>query len=942
MKKLFAFIKESFSYQPQTEKEVKQWYRKPPSLSLKLPWVEYDSTTQTFPLADGKTIAALFELSDIPSEARPQSILIQLQKGLQALFQDRVPGYFDEESPWILQFYVQDELSLNSLYEKVENYVEPSIKNTKYTQYYLKLLKEHCEFMTQKEGVFVDDKVSGHVFRGKLRKIRLVLYRKMNQKAKLSKGQTPNDDLEQVTERLAEAFKQAGVTVKRATGKDFYEWMLKWFNPKPAMFKSTDELLKNAPYPGDDQMPFGYDFSEKLFFSIPKSNQAEGVWYFDGLPHKYLSITDLNSIPDIGQLSRERRFGNYYYAILDKLPEGACFTLTVIIQSQEQAKNHIFKIEHSTKRGNSTESQMAKEDCEQAKRHLEKNNYLFPITMGVYLRAKDLKTLHQQEITLEANLISNGLRMIKGDDELTPVDAYLRFLPMCYDYAFDKKWLSRSRLAFASHIANLLPLYGRERGTNHPGLLKFNRCGEPFLFDPFNPQDKDQNSHLILLGSTGAGKSSDSIASLSHLQAIYRPRMVIVEAGNSFELMADNFAQYDLTVNRVVINTQKPPILNPFADSEKMLKQMKKFDRESLNKIDQTVQTEEEALEHEIETLKQNASDDEKETFENRDYLGEMTLAAQLMITGGEKKEQEKMSRQDRMFIIKAIIRAVQKVHKEKRSQMIASDLVITLQELSQECLNNKNTTHKAARLKEMADGLSLFCEDILSSKIFNREGELWPDADVTIFEMGTFKDEGYESHRALAFMTMMNKTMSQAESHQYDDRFTLFFGDEIHLIIQNLLTVVYLVKCYKMSRKIGLWIWLATQNVSDFPDNARKMLSMVETWVCLGMSEVEMKEVERFKTLTEEERTLFRSVRKASGKYVEGVFLCPHFKGLFRNIPPREMLALAMTEQKEKVQRKKLMQRFNCTELQAAQIVAKKMMGKTESEAAKLLGIIE
>jgi len=66
--------------------------------------------------------------------------------------------------------------------------------------------------------------------------------------------------------------------------------------------------------------------------------------------------------------------------------------------------------------------------------------------------------------------------------------------------------------------------------------------------------------------------------------------------------------------------------------------------------------------------------------------------------------------------------------------------------------------------------------------------------------------------------------------------------------------------------------------------------------------------------------------VRKASKKYVEGVLLCPRVNALFRNVPPRLSLALAMTEKHEKAERKKLMDEYGISELEAARKVAEKL----------------
>lgn len=938
--KLFERLKKQFGYKPMTLKEEKKRYQKPRSISEQLLWTEYDAATQSFPLADGKGVAAVFELLDVSSEARSKEYLQQLETGLQGLFQDVFSMYFDDECPWILQFYLQDELSFNDFYKSVEDYVK--IKDCEYARSYLSAFKEHCDYMTQDKGIFFDDKVSGNIFRGKRRRIRAVIYRRLTGKAKIKKGKNAFDDLNDITKAFISKLEGVGVKVKRYTGCDFYNWMVKWFNPRPKHgFGDPDILLERCPYPESEKMPFGYDFAEKFFYSLPESDAATGVWYFDGLPHKFISITGVNTIPKKGHLSLERQFGNHFYALFDKFPEGSVFVLTIVLRSQDQAKNHIFNIENSSKRLSNTEAEMTREDCYAAKRNLESRDFLFPITMGVYIKGNDSTDLYSKETDVETLLSNNGLIHVNGDDDLTSADSYLRFFPMNYSYLFDKQYMSINRLMFARHLARMMPLYGRERGSGNPGVVFYNRCGEPLTFDPFNSKDKDNNSHLLLLGSTGSGKSATCVYLMMHLMAVYRPRFVVIDAGNSFFLLNEHFKSLGLKVNRVEIAINNPPALNPFADSEKMIKQfINTHSLQNDENIKKIIEKTEFDLEEELKSLKDKTENTGE--IENRDYLGEMALAAQLMITGGEQKEQDKITRQDRMFIIDAILRAAMAAYTNKniakRGQMIASDLVAAFNRIADE-LVIKQELEKAARIREMADSINFFCKDHLSSLVFNSPGKPWPDADVTMFEMGIFKDEGYEAHRALAFMGAMNKTMSMAEKNQYDERFTVFYGDEIHIITKNVLTAVYLTKCSKMSRKIGLWLWLATQNVADFPDDASKMLSMMEFWLCLGMSEAEMKEVERFKPLTEEERELFRSVRKSAGKYVELVLLSNRFKALCRNIPPLFCLALAMTEKHEKAQRKKLMEKYGCSELNAAYLIAADMMGKDMDETAMAMG---
>ena len=132
-----------------------------------------------------------------------------------------------------------------------------------------------------------------------------------------------------------------------------------------------------------------------------------------------------------------------------------------------------------------------------------------------------------------------------------------------------------------------------------------------------------------------------------------------------------------------------------------------------------------------------------------------------------------------------------------------------------------------------------------------------------------------------------------------------------------------YVVKITKMWRKFGAWFWIATQNLEDFPDQAKKMLNMIEWWLCLNLPKKEVNQIAPFKDLNEDQKHLLLSARKEPGKYVEGVLIAPRLETLFRSVPPALSLALAMTERKEKAERHQIMRKRGCTELAAARVVA-------------------
>ena len=461
----------------------------------------------------------------------------------------------------------------------------------------------------------------------------------------------------------------------------------------------------------------------------------------------------------------------------------------------------------------------------------------------------------------------------------------------------------RSRLVFSRHAANLLPVYGRSRGTGHPGLVFFNRGAEPLVFDPLHSADRKKNAHMLILGPTGAGKSALLVYLLQQMLGVYRPRVFIIEAGGSFSLLGQHLRFHGLSVNQVTLNPSSDVSLPPFTDAIKL--------HSGANGL--TFAEDSHAIE---------ADDDELPETAGRDILGEMEIAARIMITGGDEREDARMIRADRLLIRNAIYRAAHKVRRAGKDQVLTEDVVAALHDIG---ASADLADHRRNRAIEMGDGMALFCSG-LAGQFFNRSGTRWPKADVTILDMGILAREGYEDQLTVAYLSMMSHINALVEEHQHDARPTLVVTDEGHIITTNPLLARYVVKITKMWRKLGAWFWIATQNLEDFPDASRKMLNMMEWWLCLVMPKEEVEQIARFKDLSDEQRSLLLSARKEPGKYTEGVVLADSVEALFRNVPPPLSLALAMTEKHEKAERAIIMREQNCNELEAVYVMAERI----------------
>src|SRR5207247_9938498 len=99
------------------------------------------------------------------------------------------------------------------------------------------------------------------------------------------------------------------------------------------------QLMRIAPYPGDEAVTFGRDFAEMLTLSIPRSDMQKGLWHFDNLPHMAFTLQALRSKPLVGHFTAERQFDDgKHYALFDKLPDGAILSLTITIRAQDKVR----------------------------------------------------------------------------------------------------------------------------------------------------------------------------------------------------------------------------------------------------------------------------------------------------------------------------------------------------------------------------------------------------------------------------------------------------------------------------------------------------------------------------------------------------------------------------------------------------------------------------
>ncbi|MGI9449111.1 MAG: conjugative transfer ATPase [Geminicoccaceae bacterium] len=881
-----------------------------PTFTDYLPWMEYDPLAKTFLLEDGRSVGAVYEIDPVGTEGRSEDYKETLRQQTVNLIADTIPEI--DPNPWVLQAFVSDEFHLDDTAQAIADYGEGHGVVDSFARSYRQLATRQLTRVCKEGGLFKEEG-SDTPWRGRRRRVRLVLYRRHGRSSSMA-DVSPDDELNDLCAKMELALCGAGLRFKRYRGRDFYRWMLTWLNPKPACAEGDPgRLLDQAPYPGDENLPFGRDFSEMLCLSPPTVDPAQGIVFLDGLPHQVVTTQGIRTTPNLGHFTGEQRRSDLVYCLMDQMPENTILTMTIVFQPQDLVTEHVGRIQDASV-GKQTGAMLAAEEAADVKIKMGHGDKLYPAELTFFVRGQDTADLRRQRNRVVAQLVANGIQPINHDQEQLLLDRWFGNLPMAFRAELCEK-NRRSRFMFSSHLAAMLPVYGRSRGTGSPGLLFFNRGAEPLLFDPLNPSDRKKNGHSLILGPTGAGKSALLVYLIMQMMAAYRPRIYLVEVGNSFGLLADHFERHGLKVNQMHLNMGADISLPPFAAALDLL------DR---------------GADPELTEHPSPRQDDEHEELD-RDILGEMEITAELMITGGDEREVAKFARSDRLVIRTAIVDAAKAVADKGRDTVQPSDVVAAMRTLAADA---GLTDQRRDRIREMADSMDLITEPkSLGGQLFNRPGKPWPEADVTLVDLATLAREGYESELAITYVSLMNHINHVVERHQHERRQTLVITDEGHIITTNPLLSRYVVKITKMWRKLGAWYWLATQNLEDFPAGAKRMLNMMEWWLCLVMPKEEVDNVARFRELGEETKRLLLDARKEPGRYVEGVVLSDQMATIFRNVPPPLCLTLAMTEKHEKAKRAELMKRHGfATELDAAYLMADQIEGVPHSMPARSL----
>ncbi|SUO96680.1 conjugative transfer ATPase [Suttonella ornithocola] len=879
---------------PLSEVEHKNLFKADLSFVDHFPVVGFNKDTKTFELDDGINVGAVWELSAADMDAKPEDTLSdfsdQLASALQQLPQE------DTSAPYIVQIYVQS-AEIDNLGDYMIAQMPNHLKDDKLSLSVAEMMRQHHKLITHEQGAFPDSRTAQDKgWRVSTQKIYLCVYRIETEAYWKKQRKTPEKKLIDDMGAFLAALNGLRISSRILDDYELINWLASYF--------SVGQFEKNSRAEHESKQTLAsYDVGQQCFMiqpsyvANPEFEEERGIWRFGKRYIRYLTTQGLNQCPMDGclTLGKQLEGGQISASVWEQMPPGTMMCWTIIPQAKAVLDDHIDKILISAQKTSSESADYAEEQALAAKKECSRNHQrIYYTQIGAYLSANSKDELLERTLVASDVLkMSRCLDFIRPEYDLISQDSFIKSLPFVYDFKHDRNNALRARMTYLSQLAATLPLFGAERGSNNLCYLMFKRNGEPFMCNPYLKSDRSRVAHQVVFGPTGAGKSATMNYMTIMSMAMNGPRQFILDKGRSFELVAQYYESMGKKVRRLTFNAASTDTFPPFYST-----------KEALREIDNANLTLE------------KSEDSEQEEEEERSYLSEMLNILKIMVTGGRKAEADAMKQSDINFLQEALISGLRQSVKNNDPHARPEDVYNAMIKMAEE----EEIEALKIRYRDLASSVQLWTRGP-RGKLFNQHGTGFDaDADLTLIETGSLTNEGNEDMFAIAGLATLTNITALGEKTQADGRHIEVFLDEGHYWMRLGLLIRGMIQATKVWRKLGIWLIFATQDFSDFDNEAKKILSQSEFWWLLSMGEDEASQVSKFKDLTKEQHYLIRQAIIEKPYYTEGTLLSDRFGcGLNRYIPPSLILALAQTDQDEKSERKRRMKEQGITELEAA-----------------------
>ena len=917
---------------PLSEAQYRQLFATAPSFADYFPVVDYLDDEQAYLFDDGLNVARFWKVESRYMCARSKASLARFNQALTAAL-NALPG--GEEYPYVCQVFLRSQAATSIADDLEAAMRENGVIDDPYSQAILAVNRQHAGLVSHAHGIFPDSRLPGADQGWKVNdlSVYLCIYRKAPEKFWKKEKRSPAAQISYDLTTFITAMQTAGVGLQPLAPHELVSWLAPYFGHETV----------SAAAMADARQMASFDLGQMIFRHQPvyhrsKDPREQGIWRFGEQWLRYLTLGAVERPPREGTttLGEQHVEGNRHEidaSLFEKLPTGSMMAWNIVPRSETQIKAEINQMLYQSEDGASREAKFTTEQAHAALDTIMRSGQrIFYLQTGIYLQSRSLAGLLDATEQAATQIRGSGcLSVIEPRYDLISQDSFVRSLPAVYDFTHDRNAALRARKTYTAHLAALLPFYGNKSGSKHPCYIMYSRTGEPFYLNPFHPDDRVKVSHELFFGPSGSGKSASIVYMAMQSMAVNNPRMFIFDYGNSFKLLADYMERYGKRVKRITLDNSSDEVLAPFFETEKALKEAEEIER--INRGEWAPKAKKGTLNLEKATGDNPADGDDAaadsgnssaDDDEERSYLAEMEYILRIMVTGGNDAvtlSQPQISR-----INAALVRGLRLSQQKGEPHARPSHMAQAMREMADEEATREGRLEEiAVDLRNMADAIELWTTG-LRGKLFNRHAEGFSaDYDLTVIELGALGKKGSEDMLAVAGLSAIYTIIALAEKLQGSGRAIEVKIDEAHLWAKIRLLMGGLVTGAKVFRKLGCWLNVITQDISDFADtDAQKILGNAEFWWLMRLDEKEIRQAGTVLNLSDEARHLIQFLRKEERRFVEGVSLSEKFdSAMVRFVPPSLMLALGQTDGKEKEARYRLMREHGISELDAALMIA-------------------
>lgn len=240
----------------------------------------------------------------------------------------------------------------------------------------------------------------------------------------------------------------------------------------------------------------------------------------------------------------------------------------IVVASRLIIRGRILAAKETMRLGDAETRQRQRNDLEAARSKLTSENVSnraqnFDLSVHINLMGFNKEVLDDQAMLLERRLWKVGHKEQLRGDAVVRNSMPLNFRKQ------SMKLLKRSIPHLTESVSHMAPLFIEYQGVSDAAILMNNRAGQPIFLDLFGKEVA--TGHSLICGTTGSGKSFTFNNLLMALRVKYRPKVWIIDKGDSYEslclVLDGNYIRLteepyrDKTTGRII----NPTCINPFA-----------------------------------------------------------------------------------------------------------------------------------------------------------------------------------------------------------------------------------------------------------------------------------------------------------------------------------------------------------------------------------------